>query len=845
MNKYKLFFLFFFFIVPKFSIAQIVTEISGIVRDSASNEILPYVSVYFKNTTKGTMTDLHGAFSLVTDQSGTLVVSMVGFKEKSFYIKANGKKRSLKVKLSSDFYGLDEIVVKPKRVKYERKNNPAVNFVKEVIANKDKAAIQNQPHYSFDQYQKLSYFWNEFEDGKFGILNNKFAFLYDHIDTLDDGTTVLPLGLRENISTIYTKNNPHKTHTIIQAKKQDGLDEFLPQEGVQKTLDEMFQEIDIYDNDIVLLSNHFVSPLSSIAPSFYKYYIIDSLVIDGEPCINLGFTPFTAEAYGFSGSLFVTLDSLKYVKKAVFNVPKDINMNFVQNMHIELEYKIDTNGARLKTRDYMTADFFVPALPRIYGERLNTYNNFSFEPLADSYFENDNPVEERENANLFTQSQWDSLRAEPLKTQESQVDAIMQEVRGVKSFRVVETIAKFCVDNYIPTKKINSQFDVGPIFSVVTKNALEGWRVRVGGETTTFFDKHFFLSTYGAWGFKDKRPKGYGALEYSFNDKKLYRTEFPVHSLKASIKYDVAKVGEDFSGGNILSSLFNRSDDRNAIYQLNAALSYQRESYSGFSFTIDFVHQKSYSSELTQFFRYNNDNRLEKLDDYSMFTANVALRYAPGEKFYSSRRYRYSLSREKPVFILSHSVGIDGVLGSDYTYNKTQLSFDKRFWLSYFGYLNVSLKGAKIWNRVPYPLLDVPNIRFSRLSDDNAFMLMDPVEFINDWSATWYLSYFMGGLILNRIPVIRKLQLREVITFKGVIGGLSDRNNVNKTDDKVGLFQVPYSTYTLGKIPYMELGVGLDNILKIFRLDYVWRLTYRDHPNVSKGGLRFAFHIDF
>jgi hypothetical protein len=122
---------------------------------------------------------------------------------------------------------------------------------------------------------------------------------------------------------------------------------------------------------------------------------------------------------------------------------------------------------------------------------------------------------------------------------------------------------------------------------------------------------------------------------------------------------------------------------------------------------------------------------------------------------------------------------------------------------------------------------------------------MDPVEFINDWSATWYLSYFMGGLILNRIPVIRKLQLREVITFKGVIGGLSDRNNVNKTDDKVGLFQVPYSTYTLGKIPYMELGVGLDNILKIFRLDYVWRLTYRDHPNVSKGGLRFAFHIDF
>jgi hypothetical protein len=159
--------------------------------------------------------------------------------------------------------------------------------------------------------------------------------------------------------------------------------------------------------------------------------------------------------------------------------------------------------------------------------------------------------------------------------------------------------------------------------------------------------------------------------------------------------------------------------------------------------------------------------------------------------------------------------------------------------------MNLTLKGTKVWNRVPYPMLDVPNIGFSRLLDDKAFMLMDPVEFIHDWSVTWYISYFMGGLILNRIPIIRKLQFREVITFKGLYGGLSERNNVNKTSNKEGLFQVPYSTYSIENVPYMELSVGLDNILKIFRLDYVWRLTYRDHPNVSKGGLRFAFHIDF
>lgn len=844
-SKYFLLVLFFIF-SSDLLFSQISTEITGIVRDSASQETLPNVSIYFKNTSNGTVTDLYGSFSLITKESGTLVISMVGYKEKVYKITANGKKRSLKVNLPMEYYGLDEIVVKPKRVRYSRKNNAAVDFVKAVIENKDKTRIQNQPYYNYDKYQKLSYFWNEFEEGKYGILNNKFAFLYDHIDTLSDATTILPLGLRENISTIYARTNPEKVHTIIHAQKQDGLDEFLPQEGVQKTLDEMFQEIDVYDNDIVLLSNHFVSPLSNIAPSFYKYYIIDSLVIDGEPCVNLGFTPFTTEAYGFSGSLFVTLDSFKYVKKAVFNVPKDINMNFVEDLHIELEYAMLDSSVRVKTRDFMTADFFVPALPRIYGERLNTYKNYSMdEPATDAIFERETPVTESAQSDSYTEEDWSNMRGEPLKSQESQVSTIMDEMHNVKAFRVVENVAKFCVDNYIPTKKVNSQFDYGPIFSTVTKNALEGWRIRVGGETTTAFDKHFFLDTYAAWGFKDKRPKGYGALEYSFNDKKQYRTEFPVHSLKASVKYDVAKVGEDFSGGTILSSLFSRSDDRNAIYQLNAALTYQRESYSGFSFTLDFVHQKSYSTELTQFYRYNKDNQLEKLDDYSMFTANIALRYAPGEKFYSSRRFRFSLSREKPVFVLSHNVGIKGFLGSEYTCNRTQLSFDKRFWLSYFGYMNLTLKGTKVWNRVPYPMLDVPNIGFSRLLDDKAFMLMDPVEFIHDWSVTWYISYFMGGLILNRIPIIRKLQFREVITFKGLYGGLSERNNVNKTSNKEGLFQVPYSTYSIENVPYMELSVGLDNILKIFRLDYVWRLTYRDHPNVSKGGLRFAFHLDF
>ena len=283
-----------------------------------------------------------------------------------------------------------------------------------------------------------------------------------------------------------------------------------------------------------------------------------------------------------------------------------------------------------------------------------------------------------------------------------------------------------------------------------------------------------------------------GALDYSFSDHKKYRLEYPVHSLRVYGKYDVGKVGESFVGDeNILASLFSRTDDRNAIYQKEAGLIYRNEFYSGLSYSTEFLHKTSYATWLTQFDRYNADGSYSPIDKYTMATLKFSLRYSKDEEFFQARRFRYSMNKEHPVWLLTHTVGLKGVLGSDYTYNRTEASYEQRFWLSYFGYVDVFLKATKVWNNVPYTLLDVPDASCSYTMKTNAFSLLDPVEFICNQSLTWDISYFMNGLIMNRIPVLNKLRLREFLTFKGVWGDLYDKSNPYVTANPDGLFVLP------------------------------------------------------
>ena len=425
----------FFFLAPLVSIAQEI-EVSGVVRDSVTRETLPYVTIYLKNTTKGTATDIYGKFTLVVKEKGTLVFSMMGYKDFKLNVTPNGGKKYVKVNMTPEFEQLDEVVIKPKRQKYKNKNNPAVDLVREMIEKRDVASPRNHDYYNVDYYQKIMYAWNEFEEHKHNGLSRKFGFLYDHTDTSRYGKSILPVGLRECSSTIYFRKGPETKRIRINAMKNVGIDEVFPQDGVRKTLDEMFQEVDIFENDVTLLSNHFVSPLSSVAPSFYKYFIVDTLVVDGDTCVNLAFTPRTTEAYGFTGSLYVSTDSSRFIHHAHFNIPRDINLNFVETMYFEQDFSRSQDGTRQIDRDYVCVEFYVPTLPRVYGERLNSYKNYSFDKTSDTtIFEEKALVLEAPDANERSNAAWDSLRHTPLNGEEKRTDSLMMQLNEVRLFK--------------------------------------------------------------------------------------------------------------------------------------------------------------------------------------------------------------------------------------------------------------------------------------------------------------------------------------------------------------------------------------------------------------------------
>ncbi len=837
-----------YIIIPLAASAGTLIEVKGVVRDSVTNETLPFASVYFKNTTDGIMTDEDGKFSLKSaSDNKTLVVSMVGYKEKQIKLKDGGK-TNFKVLLAPETYELSEIVVKPQKERYSKKNNPAVDFVKSMIDNKKADDPKNHDYYSYEHYEKLTLALDNFTPEAQKMWNNKnFDFMFNYADTSEiSGNPILTVSLKETLENVYFRKSPKTEKRLVEAVKRDGIDEILPQESVQVLMDDVFKEVNVFDDEIMLMTNRFVSPLSTIGPSYYKYYLLDTLLIDGEKCVNLGFAPFNSESFGFVGNLYVTMDSAKFVKHARFNIPKDINLNFVQGMRIEQDFGKMPDGSRILLKDNVFVEFKLTANSQgIYAKRLNSYRNHSFEPPQNmSIFKESATIVEANDAKDKTEAFWEENRPDPINEKENAVKQLLVELRKVPIFYWTEKVVFVLTSGYIPLEGTNSRFDIGPMNTTISSNKLEGLRLRTGGMTTAYLNKHWFLRGFGAYGFRDNEWKYNAELTYSFTPKKEYPTEFPVHSLKAVYEYDINELGQHYlytNKDNLFLSVKRLDDDR-ITYLRKAEVAYKQEFYSGFSYDIALRNTTEYATYMVPFWQESADGELTSLDNYSMSEAEFKVRYAPNEKFYQTRHNRFPVNFDYPIFTLSHSVGQKGVLGADYTRNLTEFGFQKRFWISIFGYTDIILKAGKEWNKVPFPLLIIPNANLSYIIQPESYSMMNAMEFLNDQYASWDITYYFNGYILNRTPLLKKLKWREVISFRGLYGSLSDKNDPALSS---GLFLFPNGSYKMSNMPYMELGVGLENIFKILRVDYVWRLTYRDHPGIDKQGLRIRLHVTF
>lgn len=826
-------------------------RVIGLVTDSASGERLPQVTVSSSGKKKlTTVTNKNGVFVMHLNPGTDINASYLGYTART--VRFNGGKDTLFIKLSPSEQMLEEVVIRPKKQKYSKKNNPALELLKKVRENYDEVNPRKADFYSLDKYEKIVIGINDYkgyvdastDNGK-GKSNKKQKVITSLVDTaIWTGKRVLDLALKEKLSTRLYQNNGNSEKEIVKARKSNGIDKSFDENMTRVVIEDALREVDVQGGDIGLMRNNFVSPLSAIAPDYYKFFLEDTVLIGNEKCVEISFAPHNAESMGFNGKLYIPAeDSLKYLKRVMLRLPKAANVNYVDNLFISQTFRRDSLGKVHKVLDDMVVELrIVSGTTPFYMSRQTRYDNFSYEPHREltDYYDNPGSLFELEDVTAKDPDFWDANRMIPLSYAEHNMSVSDSPFRAIPLLYWTEKVIEIIIKGYVATGK-NSKFDFGPIDTFISYNATEGLRLAAGGLTTANLFPHLFARGYVAYGFRDNKWKYNAQLEYSFNRKKYWANEFPKNAISVSYTYDINNLGQHYisnAANNLLNSV-KRLQSNLTTYHRVADVAYIKEWMNHLSLEARLRQERQEDSPHVKFI----DGLGKSFSNYNQTSLKLQLRYAHKEKFIQTANERQAVNRDGFTFLLSHEFGPKGLFGSEYTLNLTEALIQKRFWLSAFGYMDVLVRGGKLWNQVQFPALLWQNANTAYTMQTETYALLNPMEFAMDEYASIDFTYFMNGLIFNRIPLINKLKLREVISFKGFAGHLTRRNNPEYNDN---LFRFPDpATRPMGSTPYMEIGVGIDNILTFLRLDYVWRLSYRNKPGAPNSGLRFSFHFSF
>ena len=833
-------------------------NIQGVVTDSLTNEPIPYLSVFYEGKGVGSITDNDGNYKVETRTGwNKLTFSAVGYVTKVVNI-IPGVTKNLNVRMRPDDIMLDEVVVKPKREKYSRKNNPAVELMKKVIAHKKNNKLSENDYYQYNKYQKITMSLNDvtpemLEKGMY----KKMPFLKDQIELCEETNKfILPISVDETASQKIYRKHPKSEKTIIKGMSSTGVNElFATGDMLSTVLKDVFTDVNIYDNDIRLLQYPFISPISSSdAISFYKFYIMDTTFVDKDKCFHLTFVPNNSQDFGFTGHLYVLADSSYTVKKCTMNLPKKSGVNFVDNMDIIQEFEQLPNGEWvLKTDDMIVEMTLMKIMQGFQIRRTTRYSDYAFDELPQQLFKRKGAEIKEADAMMRGDDFWNQYRPVPLTQTESSMDMLVKRLEQMPGFKYVIFVLKAFIENFVETgtKEHPSKVDIGPVNTMISNNYIDGLRLRMSAQTTANLNPHLFFKGYYAYGFKDHRSKYMGEVEYSFNKKEYLPREFPKNSITFSYQYDVMSPTDKFlktDKDNVFVS-FKTSTVDQMSYVRNIALKYENETQFGLKTTVEVKHS---TDEPTGGLAYiTNDDQKTLVPEIQTMEASLAFRYAPGETFVNTKQRRIPVSFDAPVFTLSHTAGFKGVLGGEYNYNLTEIGLYKRFWFSSWGKIDMFVKGGAQWNKVPFPLLIMPAANLSYILQRETFNLINNMEFLNDRYASLDVSWDLNGKIFNRIPLLKKLKWREAIGFKMLYGHLTDKNNPMKHpgDSELFLFPTrdgrPTSFVMDPKTPYMECSVGIHNIFKILHIDYVRRLNYLDHPDANKWGVRFMVMMTF
>lgn len=831
--------------------AQELTRIWGTVEDASTGEPLPFVNISFAGTTLGTVSSSEGKFYIETENATpNLKASFIGYEPKITTITV-GESQRIAIKLEETSVQLEDVVVEGEKLRYRNKGNPAVTLIKKVVEHRDKNRTENLDYLEYDKYEKVEFDFNNITE-KFRqkkIMKN-FQLVFDYVDTSEvNGKTYLPIFIRETSSKVYYRKSPQKEIEYRMGQKMTGFHDYLNNQGISMLIDKMYQEVDIYDNNINVLTQKFVSPISGLAPITYKYYIADTLEIEGEKLFKLSFQPRNENNLAFVGNLYITTDSTYAVKKASMRISDKINLNYVNDLFIDQEFEKTETGSYIIKIDKINIDFDIPGKLDMYGKRTVSFKDRKYNiPREDKIYADLQNIIEDPNVRKKDEEFWEEARHMELSKSEKGVYEMVEEVKELPAFKRMMDILFLVAVGY----KDFGPLSLGPVNTFYSWNDVEGFRMRVGGQTNDKFSEKFQIKAYGAYGFRDE--------EWKYSTEFLYfRNKNPLDLIKFSYQDEIRNPGEELmfvQEDNFLLS-FKRGVNNKQIYNKKVQFEYMKELKHGISYTVGLKKLDMRPGGILSFapgvrtidheldFTPKDQRDAEVLRTSEL---NLTLRIAPNEQYYEGIQFRVPIYNKHPIFTLKYDKGFENVFDSPYSYDKFSLGIFKRTYVPPFGYFDAEVEGNKIWGQVPYALLNVPRANQTYSYQIRSYNLMNFLEFVSDRFVSLQYAHYFNGYILNKVPLIKKLKWRSVVTFKGLMGSVSDLNDPNLHPTTLPGYPVDPdgNPVTSALDHYVETSIGIGNIFKIFRVDLVKRWTQLDQPGIASGyNIRGRFKIEF
>lgn len=812
----KLLFLFLF--APFLGLTQ-MTTVKGTVADE-KGEPISFARVRFVGTKIGTLTDSLGGFFLQSYYAtDSIQVQFIGYKTKTIKIKKDVE-QNVKITMMVQSTDYKDVVV------LISNESPAVALHKKVIANKPINNKEKLDAYQYNLYNKIQLDLNNLGD-KFqqNGLVKRMDLVMNYLDSSSDGNTYLPVILSESISDFYFKNHPKQKKEIVQATKITGLDNVQ----VNQFLGDMYLDLNVYDNIYDLFNKSFISPLAPFARTYYQFVLEDSSFIDNDWCYKLRFEPKRTGDLAFTGEMWIN-DTTYAVKQIKASISPDANLNYIQNFYFEHFFDQVQNEVWMLNEERLIIEFRLTEESKIlgmFGRKYSKRSDFVINQAKDNAFYSTNSVEISDSAKLRSTDYWVDHRPVTLNVQEKHIEEMVDSLSKTTFYKSMKKLLYFATTGYYPWNKI----EIGNATSLISKNPVENYRVALALRTSNDFSHRLELGGRAAYGFGDEKFKYAAKIRYNITPKKR-------GMLTGIYSYDIEQIGQSptaASMGSTFATVFNTAPFDKLTFVNKVGLNLEKDVkkdiilYGGFEW-------KSYTPlGLANYTRVVSNDTVN-VSNIKTFEFIGRFRWTKGEEFLSGYFDRTSLRSVYPIFSIQAIIGMKNIFGSEYNYQRLEFQMEHNTQLGVLGRMRYGVTAGYIFGTTAYPFLKVHEGNQSLWLLTSTFNKLNFMEFISDKYITGFIENHWEGLFFDRIPLVKKLNLRLVSTGRILYGDISQKHEQ--------AMLIPDFVKRFNGIPYVETSIGIENIFKVVRVDLVWRMTH-PIPGESPFGIRARYALNF